>query len=538
MAARKVRREHDMPPPARGVRALRPGRAALAALSVFAIAGLGCARGPADVSLSKVAEDEAPPDVPVPPEDGPRLLVLTDRKPVFDRPSSAGAKLGELRVGATLARSVEPYSRKGCPGGWYAVRPRGFACADDPTALSPETAAVLPAPPSLDRALPYRYGRVTGEAVPVYARFPTLPEQAAAEPDLAKHFAKLDDRADRDLGAGANDVPLDARGVAKGPPVLLPGGDGVDAASRRPAATYFVFAEALPPPIVLPKDAPAAAATLRKQSGVAVTNSVLVPNDVGARRFGVTPEGRLVPIDRLRPLLGTTFHGMDVSTVGLPIAFVHRSGARVFHLHRGDATPGEEELERRAAVALTGRFRTVDGVRYEEARDGYWLRARDLTVVVRRSKLPEHAKGTQRWLDVSLANQTLTAYEGAKPIYATLVSTGRDQLGDPAGGAAATKRGTFRVREKLVSMPIDPREVHESFDVAEAPWALVFEDGHSITGAYWADVAGEAQGFHNVAMSPIDARRIWTWATPELPEGYASVVARETDASTLVHIRP
>src|SRR5262249_45320798 len=147
--------------------------------------------------------------------------------------------------------------------------------------------------------------------------------------------------------------------------------------------------------------------------------------------------------------------------------------------------------------------RTVDGIRFEEAEEGYWLRAQDLTVVVRRTKFPDFAKGSQKWLDVSLANQTITAYEGKKPPFATLISSGRDMLGDPQQ-TAATPRGTFRVRSKHLSFGIDPREVRQAFDVSDAPWVLALDGDFAITATYWSEV-GEAQGYHNIALSPIDA---------------------------------
>jgi hypothetical protein len=195
----------------------------------------------------------------------------------------------------------------------------------------------------------------------------------------------------------------------------------------------------------------------------------------------------------------------------------------------------EDELDRRAAVPLTGKFRTVDGLRFEETRDGAWLRAKDLVMVVKRHKLPEFARGGQKWLDVSVATQTLTAYEGTKPIYATLVSTGRDQLKDPAT-SASTARGTFKVLSKHVTRALDPREVQGSFDVADAPWVMEFEPGHALVGMYWGDGVGEASTFHAVALAPIDAHRIWSWADPPLPEGWSAVYGG--DESTIVSVRP
>src|SRR5262249_30975532 len=155
------------------------------------------------------------------------------------------------------------------------------------------------------------------------------------------------------------------------------------------------------------------------------------------------------------------------------------------------------ELERRSAVALSGKFRTVEGVRYEESRDGEWLKTQDLVMIVKRHKFPEFVKGTQKWLDVSIANQTLTAYEGTKPVFATLMSSGRDQLKDPQT-SASTARGTFRVQSKHVTRARDSREAQGAFDVADVPWVMEFEPGFAITGMYWGDGVGEAQGFHDI----------------------------------------
>jgi hypothetical protein len=55
-------------------------------------------------------------------------------------------------------------------------------------------------------------------------------------------------------------------------------------------------------------------------------------------------------------------------------------------------------------------------------------------------------------------------------------------------------------------------------------------------GAYWADLAGEATTFHDVALAPIDAHRIWTWAGAEPPEGWNGAYGVEEGA--LVSVRP
>jgi hypothetical protein len=492
--------------------------------------------------------DEAFAAVPVPPAEGPKLFALPGGGGVFERPSLSAKKLGELRVGAPVARSKEPYSRSDCDGGWYAVRPRGFVCVGAGASLDPTVAARgAPAAPELEHAMPYRYARARTENVPLYARAPSPAEQLATEPDLKKILGRGEDK--DPLGAAADDVPLDPRGVPSGPPVLLPGGEGIEG-GKRTVASYFGFgADAVAPSFAPPPaDGGVKAGALRKGSGVALAGSLELESTTGLRRFGVTADGQLVPVDRLRPALGSTWHGIDLDKVGLPVAFVHHLGVHTFSLARGKATKHDDEVERRTAVPLTGKFRTVEGVRYEETREGQWMRSQDLMVIVKRHKYPDFAKGVQKWMDVSIASQTLTAYEGQKPIYATLVSTGRDQLKDPEQ-SASTPRGAFRVIGRHVTRALDPREVSGSFDVTSAPWVLELEGGFSLAGMYWGDGVGEAGSYHDIALAPIDAHRLWAWADAELPlpEGWQAVyeqgggghaMAGQPEGSVMVSVRP
>jgi hypothetical protein len=516
-------------------------RSYLAAGLLAALGGLSSAcssRSDAAEALSKSATDEPVPNVPVPAADGPKLYILQDT-PVLERPSATARPLGEVRAGAVVARSVEPYSRSGCDGGWYVVRPKGFVCAGSLASPVP-TPAHMALGPDLSRALPFRYGRARSEAVPVYARVPSPAEQIAAEPDLVRHLAKSATEEQELFGAASNDVPLDAHGVATGPAVLQPGNEGVDASSKRTNGAFFTFVTpepSAPAFLTLPRPGEVKLTSLRKGSGVALMSSFLADAGSSPRRFGVTADGHVVPTDRLRPALGSTWHGIDLTTIGLPVAFVHKRGVHTWHLTRGKASKKDDEVERRTPIAMSGKFRTVDGVRYEETRDGDWFRSVDIMPVVKKTKFPDFARAGQKWLDISLVNQTLTAYEGTKPIYATLISSGRDQGADGTQ-TASTVKGVFHVKSKSVSRMLDNREVHNSFDIADAPWVMEFDQGSAITGSYWGETVGEASTFHNVLLTPIDARRIWAWADPELPEGWSTITDAAGDANTMINIRP
>jgi hypothetical protein len=505
----------------------------LVGLSILGAAA--CKGANVDASLSKPApapEQEGIPNVPVPPEDGPRLHARRGDVAVLEAPADGARAIGALRFGASVARAAEPYkTTSGCEGGYYPVRPRGFVCASADVSLEggPHVAT-----PASDRALPYRYGTVRS-ATPLYARLPTPGEQLENEPDLGRHLPRASKDTGRSLRPGANDVPLDDHGVAAGPAVIARNGEGVDAEGRRTRESFFSVLSAAPPPG--DPASPPVAAVLRRGSGVAVAATFDAQGPEGPRRFAMTPDGRYVAVDRLEPALGSVWHGVDLTKDrGLPLGFVLRHETCPYELARGKAKRLEdEEVERRHAVFLTGRFRTVDAIRYEEVEEGRWYRDKDLIKVVKRSKFPDFVQADTKWVDVSLALQTMTLYEGKKAIYATLVSSGQELIGDPTT-TASTAMGTFKIERKAFGSSLDPREVGQAFDVFDAPWTIEFSPGFAFVGSYWSDPGGEARQFHNVALTPIDARRLFVWAGPEIPTGWRWIAPADGE-QIVVHVR-
>jgi hypothetical protein len=483
-------------------------------------------------------DDSTIPDLPVPAADGPKLVVVRHGAVVRDRPSMAGQILGTLRAGAEPARAEQPYSTKGCPGGWYPIRPRGFVCAGEDATVDPSHAAwqLLNVGPKLDRPLPYRYGRVARQAAVVYGRLPTPEEQQQAEPKIGgKQRSSM-------LGAGANDVPLDERGMASGPPVLVPGAEGVGEDGYRKSDHWLRVegdgdsgASLLQAGLTIDPSSPPTR-VLKRRSGVAMLRTFEVGEGGDARTFALLADGRFMPTDRLMPVLGPVSHGIDLDNDALPVAFALRRGVTTYSMEeKGKATATDEELEPREHILLTGRFRTVAGVKYFATRDDHWVRHRDIIYVPKRHEFPDFATEDQKWLDISLANQTLVAWHGRKAVYATLISSGQDRIGDPKEGPA-TIQGVFRVGAKHVTRALDEREVGQAFSVLEAPWVMEFAEGFALTGCYWHASFGEARSYHDIALSPIDARMLWMWTGPALPEGWHSVTVGEAEPTTIVYV--
>jgi hypothetical protein len=126
-------------------------------------------------------------------------------------------------------------------------------------------------------------------------------------------------------------------------------------------------------------------------------------------------------------------------------------------------------------------------------------------------------------MDVSIVTGTLTLYEGKKPVFATLVSTGRDRLGDPKT-SASTMLGSFDVVGKhITAAKFNPKGIEEYFDVYDAPWAIELSSGQILCGAPWHDRFGIENGQGQIELSPADAARVWQWAEPAVPDGWHGV---------------
>lgn len=273
---------------------------------------------------------------------------------------------------------------------------------------------------------------------------------------------------------------------------------------------------------------------LAKSTVMAIVGSWTAPDESHEpQRLGLRLDGQFVRADDLEAAQGSTFEGRSLSAdQGLPLAFVVRRGVRLFSLD-GDAPVKKDELEYHDVMQLSGRFRTTEGERFYERKDGAWVRHKDITLLQTRSELPEFATGTQKWVDVSVITGTLVAYEGATPVYATLVSVGRDRLGE-AESSASTARGTFRVVEKHVT-----RRRSQSDDVAllDAPWAMKLESGQWLTASPRHDRFGIEHTDGDIEVSPADGAYLFRWATPSVPASWHGISVEPAQDTLIVNVR-
>lgn len=441
--------------------------------------------------------------------DGPPVIVSTARETwVYAEPRWGSRRLGYLRAGAVVGRSARPAGYRSCKRGWFAVEPRGYVCAGVRASLHPDApvARLSKTRPRLT-GLPYPYVLSRYPTPPLYARLPTLAEQRGVEPDLehklAKH-ARLAERPDFVEPPAAEPVPD-----------LLANGGTVPALGGVARGSMMLLGQA------------------RVRSGFAL----LASYQHEGRQFGLTTDMALVPLDGTRVVAPSTLRGLHLSDeLELPVAIVKSQHARRYRL---DAATGAfafvDEVTWRSWHSLTGKTKPAGGIRYLESKDDHWLRADQIVQIERLTELPRWAARGTKWIDVSILNQTLVAYEGDRAVFATLVSTGADGLMDH-DLTHATIQGSFLIHTKHVSVTMDGDEQGDEFDLRDVPFVQYFTEGYALHGAYWHDDFGTPRSHGCVNLAPHDAAWLFGWTDPRVPSGWHA--ALELKRGTVVYIHP
>jgi len=253
--------------------------------------------------------------------------------------------------------------------------------------------------------------------------------------------------------------------------------------------------------------------------------------------------------DRIVAFDQVDFHGVALGKeTSLPLAFFKRAPHAKYRRDAdGRLVATSETWPRLAYVALTGQTEKHGHVTYWETReDGVWIDARDAAIVAPEpSGVPEGPQTT--WIEVAALQGWLVAYEGDRPVYATMISAGKlgaarpDPDHEPHQPAATTPLGVYRIREKLFTATLQSDlDDGTEFVHAEVPWSQRFYDKYLLHTAYWHDQGGEGHSGGCVNLSPIDAKWLFGWTEPKVPDGWHAVRAADGDdvAATVVVIHP
>ncbi|HSC89165.1 MAG TPA: L,D-transpeptidase, partial [Polyangiaceae bacterium] len=550
------------------------------------------------------------------PDGSPRLFATSLASTIYKLPNTAARKLGYVRLGQPVARDAEPVKGSGCQGDWYRIYPVGFMCTAD-TTTDAEHPLVRAAGPGPDRTkpMPYRYGFVRATS-PQYVRLPNKKQQFEREAELEQHLARFADPSGdiESLELGANDVALDARGVAV-PGLALPAGQKTSkqmsiaelfggSAEHDGVPFWLDGGKRLIPNVADYKvtDADLFAGRVNRHTGLSFVGTFNAKDADFERRFGVTVDLRLIPTSKVKPDGASPFHGIEIPPdFHFPFAFVLKRDVTLFKLiaDKDEARPAEP-APRRALVPLSGNARIKAGRRYYQTLGDKtrWLSDQDIGIVHQPDVWPDAANQGEKWIDISIGQQTLVLYEGKVPRYATLISSGRDRFGDPKKDHT-TPLGDFRLQSKHVAAAMDSNENSTvsggqrsaapeldeegratverlkkaraagqklsaederrwknvekgrhpeygvtrrrgstTFELRDVPWIQYFSAGFALHGAYWHDVFGLPRSHGCVNLAPIDARLVFEWTDPPVPSGWHGVnIGEDMGKGTAIHIR-
>lgn len=159
--------------------------------------------------------------------------------------------------------------------------------------------------------------------------------------------------------------------------------------------------------------------------------------------------------------------------------------------------------------------------------DGEWV-SNNLVRPVRYAARPQGVGAADKWIDVDLTRQTVSAYEGDRMVFSTLTSTGKR--------TTPTITGLFSVYNKVVTHTMQGMSETGPYYLEEVPWSMYFTQAYAIHGAYWHDGFGAIRSAGCVNLSPVDAKWLFSWAGPVLPAGFNSINASAQNPGTWVYV--
>ncbi|PRQ06352.1 L,D-transpeptidase family protein [Enhygromyxa salina] len=408
-------------------------------------------------------------------------LVTAGAVLIRERADLESNRIGMLRAGTRVRVDGQRSFGGGCTSGWHQIFPEGWICvgagleiADAP----PDDGSIDVAWPDVDQAMPLDYWRVNHDGTSFFHRMPTYTEQDQAD---AAAQAWLAVKAREPMPIERDKRPADVPAVVK----------------EYLNAGYYV--------------------TITSEHVHAKRHFLKTNRGVYARKYQLgKKEGS--------EFMGQVLTGEDP----LPLHFVVRELSLQKRI--GDSGLLEdtgESLPRRSTHPFVRKLRIGDYDYYEDA-DGKLLRAYAVGEAAK-LKRPPGIEPDEHWIHVDLSEQTLVAYIGDRPVFATIVSTGKEP--------GMTPVGVHRVQSKFIvtSMRDQPIE-EEAYSIEDVPWTQYFSNSVALHGAFWHGGFGLVRSHGCVNLSPPDARWLFGFTEPKLPDGWAAAMpgVMGSEASAIV----
>ena len=259
---------------------------------------------------------------------------------------------------------------------------------------------------------------------------------------------------------------------------------------------------------------------------------------VQGERYARTRRGLWVRLAEFVPARPSTFRGSELTEAerDLSFAWVVVDRAPLYRRVGSTFVPTGHAKARFERVGWFEEVRTPFSA-YARIDAEVWIRSSDVRHPTRAEPPADEriARGS-RWLDIDLASQTLVAYEGDRPRFATLVSTGRGKEGSPL----STPLGLHRIWVKLLATTMDNLEDESAssyYRIEDVPYVQFFAKGVGIHAAFWHRSFGHVRSHGCVNVAPSDAAFLFAFTGPVVPSGWSAALPTRLDGGTPVRVR-
>ena len=140
-----------------------------------------------------------------------------------------------------------------------------------------------------------------------------------------------------------------------------------------------------------------------------------------------------------------------------------------------------------------------------------------------------NASGEEKWIEISLDEQKVRAWEGNRIAMEFPISSGK---------WAPTPKGTFNIWYKTRSQKMSggSKELGTYYYLPNVPHNMFFYQGYALHGAYWHNNFGSPMS-HGCVNAPLNhAAQIFDWAGPVVPEGQNVVRATAENPGSRVYV--
>lgn len=148
----------------------------------------------------------------------------------------------------------------------------------------------------------------------------------------------------------------------------------------------------------------------------------------------------------------------------------------------------------------------IEGTDWDLIGPNEWVESRKIATVSPDTTPPQGVTNG-RWIDVDLAEQTVSVYDNQQLVFATIMASGDGNL------SMWTRPGLFQIylKKEFETMSGD-QGTPDYYYLENVPWTMYFDKARALHGAYWRTRLGFVQSHGCVNMTIGDAHWLFNWA--------------------------